>query len=126
MTFGRSVTEVSRKAMLVLKSYEWPGNVRELENVIERGVMLTRGTELRPEHLFLPGSSLDSDRTNPTGQGVGDSISIADLEKLHILAVLKGCKGNQKQAASILEVSKSTLWRKLKEYGIDASTLATG
>jgi DNA-binding NtrC family response regulator len=120
------VTEVSKKAMLVLKSYEWPGNVRELENVIERAVMLARGTELRPENLFLPGAAHNSGvgRVAPPGQGVGDSISVAELEKLHILGVLKECGGNQKNAAAILGISKSTLWRKLKEYGMDASSLA--
>lgn len=121
--FGRSVEAISKKALLVLKSYEWPGNVRELENVLERAIMLARGTELRPEHLFL---SADDDRGSSAGpgQGVGDTISLAELEKLHILAVLKAVAGNQKKAAAILEISKSTLWRKLKEYGIDATRLS--
>jgi DNA-binding NtrC family response regulator len=124
---GRPVREVSKKAMLVLKSYEWPGNIRELENVIERAVMLAKGTELRPEHLFMPGSqSLDASRDEPAGAGqggVGDMISLHELERLHILAVLKELGGNQKKASGVLDISKSTLWRKLKEYGIDASKL---
>jgi DNA-binding NtrC family response regulator len=126
--FGRPVEGISKKAMLVLKSYEWPGNVRELENVMERAVMLCRGTELRPEHLFMPGSGDLEERSKlpNTGQGVGDSISIHELERLHILAVLKGLNGNQKRASGVLGISKSTLWRKLKEYGIDASKLANG
>lgn len=124
---GRPVGEVSKKAMLVLTSYEWPGNVRELENVIERAVMLARGTELRPENLFMPGGARESGngRVSAPGQGVGDSISIAELEKIHILAVLKECAGNQKKATTVLGISKSTLWRKLKEYGIDASSLTS-
>ncbi|MGE0712291.1 MAG: sigma-54-dependent transcriptional regulator [Planctomycetota bacterium] len=124
--FGRPVEVISKKAALVLKSYEWPGNVRELENVMERAVMLCRGTELRPEHLFMPGSGDLEERGKPppSGGGVGDPITLADLERLHILAVLKGLSGNQKRAAQVLGISKSTLWRKLKEYGIDASKLA--
>ncbi|HBP21431.1 MAG TPA: hypothetical protein DEA08_27040 [Planctomycetes bacterium] len=125
--FGRPVEAISKKAMLVLKSYEWPGNVRELENVMERAVMLCRGKELRPEHLFMPGSGDLEEASAPTGEGsgVGDPIPLAELERLHILAVLKGLGGNQKRASGVLGISKSTLWRKLKEYGIDASKLAS-
>jgi len=120
---GREVSGISKKAMLVLKSYDWPGNVRELENVIERGLMLARGSELRPEHLVMPGLASER-KAAGTGLGVGDEITVSELERLHILAVLKGVGGNQKRATQILDVSKSTLWRKLKEYGIDASKLA--
>jgi len=122
---GRDVREISQRALLVLKSYDWPGNVRELENVIERGVMLAKGSELRPEHLLMPGGpAADSPPASGGAGGVGDPIPLSELERLHILAVLKSVGGNQKKAAAILEVSKSTLWRKLKEYGIDASSLA--
>ena len=120
---GRKVEAVSRQAVVVLKSYAWPGNVRELENVIERGVMLAKGTELRPEHLLMPGLERGAP-AQPTEGGVGDDLSVAELERLHVLAVLKRVGGNQKQAAQILGISKSTLWRKLKEYGVDAGSLA--
>jgi DNA-binding NtrC family response regulator len=123
---GRSVETISRRAVVVLKSYEWPGNVRELENVVERGVMLAKGKELRPEHLLMPGhDAVTSATAAATRGGVGDDLSVAELERLHVLAVLKRVGGNQKQAAQILEISKSTLWRKLKEYGVDASALQT-
>ena len=126
--FGRPVEGVSKKAILVLKAYDWPGNVRELENVVERAVMLCKGTELRPEHLFMPGSKPLEERSSAVANGslgVGDSIQISELERLHILAVLKSLGGNQKKASGVLGISKSTLWRKLKEYGIDASKLAS-
>ena len=125
--FGRPIESISKKAILMLKAYEWPGNVRELENVVERAVMLCKGTELRPEHLFMPGSQPIEERAaRATGaaEGVGDPISLAELERLHILAVLKGLGGNQKRASGVLGISKSTLWRKLKDYGIDASKIA--
>ncbi|MBI3724726.1 sigma-54-dependent Fis family transcriptional regulator [bacterium] len=129
---GRPVLEVSKRALLVLQTYEWPGNVRELENVIERGVMLAKGTELRPEHLLMPGRfGLDGTAasSNPAGsledvdEISGDLLSLPEVERRHILAVLKACSGNQKKASAILQISKSTLWRKLKEYGIEASRL---
>jgi two-component system response regulator HydG len=123
---GRPVETISRRAVVVLKSYEWPGNVRELENVIERGVMLAKGKELRPEHLLMPGHDAAAGAgAAATRGGVGDDLSVSELERLHVLAVLKRVGGNQKQAAQILEISKSTLWRKLKEYGVDASALQT-
>ncbi len=121
--YGKPVSGISKKAMLVLKSYDWPGNVRELENVIERGLMLARGSELRPEHLVMPGASHDEAKGVAPGQGVGDPITLSELERLHILAVLKRVGGNQKKATQLLDISKSTLWRKLKEYGIDAAKL---
>ena len=120
---GRPVREVGRKALLLLKGYDWPGNIRELESVIERGVMLCRGTELRPEHLVMPGA--DPGRApRSEGQGVGDPLPLAELERLHILAILKRCQGNQRMAMQMLGISKSTLWRKLKEYGVDAGRLS--
>jgi DNA-binding NtrC family response regulator len=123
---GRPVREIGKKALLVLKSYDWPGNIRELENVVERAVMLSRGTELRPEHLFMPGTDpARLPRLGEPGQGLGDPIPLAELERLHILAVLKRCQGSQKQAMQLLGISKSTLWRKLKEYGVDAGALGS-
>jgi two-component system response regulator HydG len=125
---GRQVTEVNKRALLVLRSYDWPGNIRELENVVERAVMLCRGNELRPEHLLMPGGgpAAAAEPARPaqsSGQGVGDPITVAELERLHILAVLKREGGNQKKTAAVLDISKSTLWRKLKEYGIDPGQL---
>ncbi len=122
---GRPAAELSKRAQLVLRSYDWPGNIRELENVIERGVMLCKGTELRPEHLLMPGGGAGlsaSDPANPTlpagaGVALGDAVTLAEVERLHILGVLQREGGNQKRAAQVLDVSKSTLWRKLKEYG---------
>jgi len=125
--YGRSVREINKKAMLVLQSYEWPGNVRELENVIERAMMLAKGTELRPEHLVMPGANTFEEQPEPVrveGAGLGDPISLAELERLHVLAVLKAVGGNQKKAAQVLGVSKSTLWRKLKEYGVDGARVS--
>jgi two-component system response regulator HydG len=141
--FGRPLVEISKRAQQLLHAYDWPGNIRELENVIERGVMLAKGTELRPEHLMLPGrGSLDGSGSHaalPAASAggaqqrpiieeaatdeAGDLLSLAEVERRHVLSVLKACGGNQKKASSILQISKSTLWRKLKEYGVEAKEL---
>jgi len=81
----------------VLKSYEWPGNVRELENVMERAVMLCRGTELRPEHLFMPGSGeLINERLaaepRPAIPPVGEATF--NFEGESVLAVVKAILGD--------------------------------
>ena len=76
----------------------------------------------------MPGSKPIEERVPSSAGGnlgVGDPIAIAELERLHILAVLKSLGGNQKKASGVLGISKSTLWLKLKEYGIDASKLAS-
>ncbi len=139
---GKTVSGLSKKAQLLLKSYDWPGNVRELENVMERAVMLVRGSEVRPEHLLLPGSvSAESSElaiaAGMTGAPPGasaaasadgsvDLVPLAEVERRHILSVLKASGGNQKKSAATLGISKSTLWRKLKEYGVEASSLTDG
>ncbi|HIE71038.1 MAG TPA: sigma-54-dependent Fis family transcriptional regulator, partial [Planctomycetes bacterium] len=108
---GRKANNFSDAAAATLIHAQWPGNVRQLENVIERAVMLARGTELRPENLFMPGSALESSagKISATGQGLGDGISISELEKLHILAVLKDCGGNQKKPAARGHISHGNI-----------------
>ena len=149
----KDVQGFSKKAHLLLQSYDWPGNVRELENVVERAVMLARGPEIRPENLLLPGSSgLDAssalaraagtvvtvsswseDQSGDAAPGASlpgpdetDMVPLAEMERRHILGVLKSVGGNQKRAVACLGISKSTLWRKLKEYGVDSASIGVG
>lgn len=118
---GRDKPKISKASLQKLRAYDWPGNIRELQNVIERAIMLSRGGEILPEHLVRLGSKGASEGGSSEG-AIGELLPLADIEKMHILAVLKNCSGNQRKSARILNISKSTLWRKLKEYGIDSSS----
>ena len=106
-----------------LKRYRWPGNVRELENCIESAVVLSEG-EILEEHLPLPQLADTAAAPAPARAdgglegGLEDVLSLAEVEKRHILRVLERVKGNRTAAAKALQIGRNTLGRKLKEYGL--------
>jgi DNA-binding NtrC family response regulator len=92
-----------------LQAHSWPGNVRELQNAIERAAVLT------------PDGTITEDQFPPALRGLaphasqgGTRRSLAEVESDHIHAVLRLTEGNRAQAAGILGISPSTLWRKLR------------
>ncbi len=116
----KSNPAVSPEAMHYLKQYDWPGNVRELENVIERGLILAAKNTILPEDL--PGSILEHEgkAAGPEPEVYsGGEQTLEELEKKHILSTLDRYAWNQKKASDILGISTTTLWRKLKSYGIE-------
>jgi DNA-binding NtrC family response regulator len=108
---GRNGGRLSAIVKDYLISYEWPGNVRELQNVIERAVILSTGDLIQIEDLYFGGNerkSLESEKKA--------LLSLASNEKRYILEVMDQVDGNQSRAARILEMDRSSLWRKLKLY----------
>jgi two-component system response regulator HydG len=110
---GRRVSGISREATELLLRHPWPGNVRELEKAIERAVVLASGDTILPADL--PPAVAGKPETAATGAGAR---SLAEVEKAHILASLHAHGWNQAHAAEELGISRSTLWRKLREYGL--------
>jgi DNA-binding NtrC family response regulator len=113
---GASAPVLTPDAITLMQEYPWPGNVRELRNVIERVVLLTRGTgskEIRAQDLPLA--------TSPTSARlpVGGSVTLAELERQHIGAVLTQTNWHQGNAAKALGISSKTLYRKIREYGFE-------
>ncbi len=106
---GRRAHELSTRALELLAAYPWPGNVRELENVIERAVILANGPRITP--AALPEEIASGDE-NPEALP-----SLAERERAWIEEVLRRVGGNRTKAARILGLDRSSLWRKLKEYG---------
>jgi DNA-binding NtrC family response regulator len=112
---GRQL-RLSPEALERFLRYPWPGNVRELENAIERAAILARGETVEPGDLpphVSAGLSLGPSPALPR------QVTLADAERVHILQTLERFGRNHSGAAEALGIGRTTLWRKLKEYGID-------
>ena len=132
--YGKQIVGVQPAAAYALAQYSYPGNVRELENMVEYAVIMADGHEIRlsdlpdvlqrvPQRPALPPPSGDAilvGEAEATGAGTREIATIAEMEQRHIAAVLAHCDGNQTVAAERLGISRSTLWRKMKEYGLRA------
>jgi two-component system, NtrC family, response regulator AtoC len=112
-----------------LKRYRWPGNVRELENAIERAVSLSHGPLLTPDDL--PAAIRQA--SNPTDQKpdipeTAESVylTLEEVEKRHLMRVLKETKGNKVKAAKILGIDRRTLYRMAERFGLDLGPDAEG
>ncbi|PYN06439.1 MAG: hypothetical protein DME02_16010 [Candidatus Rokuibacteriota bacterium] len=95
--------------------YPWPGNVRELENAIERAAILSRSETVEPDDLpphVSAGLQLGPSPALPR------QVTLAEAERAHILTTLERFGRNHSGAAEALGIGRTTLWRKLKEYGI--------
>jgi transcriptional regulator with GAF, ATPase, and Fis domain len=112
------VHKISPDTKKILINYRWPGNVRELRNVIERAIVFARGDEMLPEHL--PSELTKRDDKKKDEEDILP-MSLAEMEKSHIIKVLDHTAGNKFRAAEMLGISRSTLYEKLKQYGIGTS-----
>ena len=109
---GKNVEGATTQALNKLMKYEWPGNVRELENAIERAFVTAGGKLITTDDLSFLDNEQNEIKT-PTG------LSLSELEKQHIENVLKECNYNISQAAKILDIDRTTLYNKMKKYGIN-------
>jgi two-component system NtrC family response regulator len=108
---------VSPDVLKRLTAQDWPGNVRELENVIERAVVLSRDTLLAEEDL--PQEMQGSVPASAIAEAVGERLTLAELERRYILAILNSVGGARSEAAQILGIDRKTLYRRLCEYGVE-------
>ncbi len=131
--FGRDAPVFSLEAETTLLAHSWPGNVRELRNAIERALMMTPGREIAASALGL---GLPSSRSLPTAPSTAEvpppastdqpaeplrsatSRAVGALERESIARVLKLVNGSRTRAAVVLGVSRTTLWEKMKRYGL--------
>ena len=123
---------LSDDALRLMMEYDWPGNVRELQHAVERTCAMSSGPVLhtvdlptqlqnfRVQRQELNGPSNEPANGLGTGQGEhgGAIVSIADMEKQAILGTIRQLKGDKLMAARLLGIGKTTLYRKLKEYGM--------
>jgi len=112
---GKFIEGVGPDAMEILLRHDYPGNVRELENAIEHAFVLCRGGLIEPRHL--PVEMVQSGRS-PGRAGALPEDSIEEMEIRAIRNALEKSGGHRGRAARILGINPSTLWRKMKRYGI--------
>ena len=102
-----------------LLNYSWPGNIRELRNVIERAVALTRHEQLVVEDIPEKIRNFQSRQFLIDGTDPAELLPMEDIERRYILHVLDSVANNKSTAAKILGLDRKTLYRKLKQYGVD-------
>jgi DNA-binding NtrC family response regulator len=110
-----------QSALDVLRNYDWPGNIRELKNVVERTCILCRdGAITAADVSFLKVRAKQEEKDAEATQvpAVTPMSPLSDVERQHIVTVLKYVKGHKGKAAKILDINPKTLYRKIKDYNI--------
>lgn len=121
---GYTAHKLSDNVKEALLQYKWPGNIRELCNVIERGVILAQGHPIKLEQLGLAADSTmaqtpaSKGEESPEPAGQQKIMSLAENEKNLIETVLKSVDGNRSEAAKILQIHRTTLYKKIGEYSL--------
>jgi two-component system, NtrC family, response regulator AtoC len=131
-TFGKPVKGISPKALRIMMAYPYPGNVRELKNIIEYALNVCQDDLIQPGHLpaYLTDASFrEPSKTEEQGEtaglalsgrtAAGEEVDWTAMERRLIMEALVKAKGRRSKAAGILGWGRSTLWRKMKHYGLD-------
>jgi len=116
---NKKTKKLSREALSLMERYHWPGNVRELENTIERAIILCEGKTITPDQIAIRLPSSAEIRLRE-GAGLKEvaALAQAEAEKSLIKRVLTQTNGNKKKSAEILKIDYTTLFEKLKKYGL--------
>lgn len=118
---GKKVSRIPNAHLDALMSYDWPGNVRELQNVLRRGMILSKGEilELNEDWIQKKEQSHKVKSENALGPDEEEELqSLEEVERAHIMKVLKRTQGNYGEACKILGISRPTLRRKISEYNL--------
>jgi DNA-binding NtrC family response regulator len=109
---GRKIEGLAPEAAEVLRSQPWPGNVRELRNVLVRAAALSAGSRIEVKDLFLMPRKKADTREGLSGK------TLEEIEKAAIAATLRAVDNNKTEAAKVLGIAYSTLYEKMKKYGM--------
>jgi two-component system response regulator HydG len=115
----KKIKGITPQAMDRLLKYDWPGNVRELMNSVERAVVLSRSQYLDEQNLLLipKDEQTEAEKFSPT-RGAPADLPLDDVERATILKTLESARGNKSEAARRLGITRKTLHKKLKTYGV--------
>ncbi len=131
----KEIKPLSENVLSLFKNYDWPGNLRELKNILKRAVLLCNEESIDLKHLpdgfKIKDNLLHLNNQNPETQStdkvITQKVDNQNLKEIHknqeietINKVLSDVKFNKSMAAKILNIDRSTLYKKIKEYGIDA------
>lgn len=111
----KPILRLSKVTLEVLTDYEWPGNIRELKNVLERAAIFSDGPTIELEHL--PEELFQ--QLNPSPKAENGILPLDEVEKRYIIEILEKMGGNKLATAQHLNIATTTLYRKLRQYGID-------
>jgi DNA-binding NtrC family response regulator len=114
LAYHKRVRGFDRAALNILMNYSFPGNVRELENIVSGAVALADGELITTADL-----PADIDELEITTLGREDFVSLEEHEKAYIAAVLSATNGSRTETARLLGVPRTSLWRKIKKYGLE-------
>lgn len=109
---------IAKPAMEILLNFDYPGNVRELENILEHALIISQNNEILPEHLpdYIQRSLNDATTGRQSAAQAEDAAEAAERKK--IVHLLSRYAGSRTKTARALGIDRSTLWRKMKRYGI--------
>jgi two-component system response regulator HydG len=119
---GKPIKGIAENAAAKLMAFSWPGNVRELRNVMERAVALARNDTITIDDLPEKILEYRDDRLTLGGTDPEELVTLEDVERRYILHVLKTVGNNKTLAAQTLGLDRTTLYRKLAQYKVDAPT----
>jgi transcriptional regulator with PAS, ATPase and Fis domain len=114
----KDITAIQQDAIEQLMAYNWPGNVRELENVIERAVVLTKGSTITLADLYLEEPQEKAPINTDAYFVLPAKSTMAQIEREAIIQALRHTEGNREATARLLNIGPATLYRKFKEYQI--------
>ena len=109
--YGKQNLKVSANALEKLTQHSWPGNIRELKHVIERAIILSGTTVLKPEDFFV-------NPQNAKSINEFDSFRLDDIEKQILIKVLNDTNWNLTKASKLLDISRTTLYSKIQRHGL--------
>jgi DNA-binding NtrC family response regulator len=119
----KTVTEISTDAMSKLMLYQWPGNIRELEHVIERAVVMCKGSILNEEDITL--SRFQQNSSHCSFQE-GKARAVSQFERNYIKGLLITYRGNITRAAKAANKNRRAFWELIRKHRIDVSVFKQG